>query len=151
MSKPHNKGAFWFKTLLIVLGFIAIMVCQFIAKTVAEIVRKILRVMFLPDGKKALLSTHHSPPQSITSPVVSNRRLHVLKILESVNSFDSLSEDNVQYDLLFKKNRNSKGKNVSFSDPLTPDDKNAVLTSDEEDVTITIERDLMTFMSPGFE
>lgn len=151
MPKSHLKRTSWLEVGLVLFAFIIMMACQLITKSVAELVSKILRVMFLPSDVKPPLSTvsRQSPPP--LPLVLSSKRLHVLKTLENVNSFDSLQEEHVQYDLLFKKNSNRKGKNVSFSDPLTPDDGNAAFTSDEEGATLQIKGDVTAFMTPGFE
>ena len=150
MLKAPATTTQWLMLSFIVFGCIVIKSCLIIKHLSGEFLVNILRLMLLPDNNKALLGTTNSQLYPTVPPLISGRRLHVLKILESINSLDSLEEENVHYDLPFKKNSNRKGKNVSFSDPLTSNEEISAFTSDDEDA-IRFDEASIKFDTPGFE
>jgi len=150
MLKAPETSSQWLKLFFIVFGCIIVKLCLTISHLSTQFLTKMLRSLLLPDNNEALLSTTNGQQPPIVSQVIPERRLYVRKILESINSLDGLQEENIHYDLPFKRNSNSKGKNVSFSDPLTPNDEDSTFTSDDEDA-VRFDEGAIKFTTPGFE
>lgn len=150
MLKAPETSSQWLKLSFIVFGCVIVKLCLIISHISTEFLTKMLGSILLSDNNIASSSATNGQNTPIVSQVIPERRLYVLKILKSINSLDALQEEHVHYDLPFKKNCNSKGKNVSFSEPLTPNDEDSTFTSDDEDA-IRFDEGSIKFTTPGFE